>query len=229
MVTSHTWWCCRIEIPKSWILQRPINGKTTPPVAMVGRKWKRQGGEQNPSGGVTQKSVKSLWIEVAISRLFMASIGGFPGAFQRKGWHRDNQQLKSFRSVPSSTETVARNRRSGRVTLASRIGSGSLFPLSLCKLFFFLFFSLYKGLGKSQRKWGVGYYMKRQIFLKNSDINDKKMQMKKRILSSPTRHTSRLLCSEFCTNKKNRMDFSFEKWLPTNLKQLISKNINCWW
>ncbi|KAL9422512.1 hypothetical protein AB3S75_034728 [Citrus x aurantiifolia] len=76
------------------------------------------------------KTAKPWPIEATILQLFTASIGGFPDAFRRQGQHGDDLRLKGFQLVPSSTETVARNGRSDRVTVAGRVRSDSFSSLS---------------------------------------------------------------------------------------------------
>ena len=42
VVTSHARWWLRIEFPKWWFLQRPINGKTMSPGSVVSWTWQRE-------------------------------------------------------------------------------------------------------------------------------------------------------------------------------------------
>lgn len=60
VVSSNAQWWCWIELPKSWILQRLINNKSAPSVAVVSWKCKWEGEEQNPSGNVAQLQGKRI-------------------------------------------------------------------------------------------------------------------------------------------------------------------------
>ena len=59
-----------------WILQRPINGKSAPPMAMVGQKRQRELWRTKPKWWRHRKPEKSQWIEARIcdfSRLWLAA------------------------------------------------------------------------------------------------------------------------------------------------------------
>ena len=124
VVTSHAQRLPQIEIPKPWILQRPISSKTTSPIEVDDRKWQRAWWGTKPKWQRHQKPVKLWLIETAISWLLTASIGGFPDVFRCQGWHGDDQRLKIFRSVLTLAGVVAENKKSEWVKVAGQVGSG---------------------------------------------------------------------------------------------------------
>ena len=104
-------------LPNPWILQRPINGKSAPPVVVVGQKRQRELWRTKPKWWRHRKSEKPRRIEAGILWLFTALIGSFSNALRRRGWHGDDRHRTSFRSVPTLTGGVAGNGNKIRVGL----------------------------------------------------------------------------------------------------------------
>ena len=96
-------------LPNPWILQRPINGKSAPSVAVVGQKRQRELWRTKPKWWRHRKLEKPQRIEAGILWLFTASISSFPNALRRQGWHGDDRHHTSFRSVPTLVGGVAGN------------------------------------------------------------------------------------------------------------------------
>ena len=108
-------------LPNPWILQRPINGKSAPPVAVVGQKRQKELWRTKLKWWRHRKPEKPRQIEAGILWLFTASIGSFPNALQRQGWYGDDRRHTSFRSVPTLAGGVAGNGNKIRVGFAGRV------------------------------------------------------------------------------------------------------------
>ena len=108
-------------LPNPWILQQSINGKSALPVAVIGQKRQRELWRTKLKWWCHRKLEKQRRIEAGILWLFTASIGSFPNALRRQGWHGDDRHRTSFRSVPTLADGVAGNRNKIRVGFAGRI------------------------------------------------------------------------------------------------------------
>lgn len=109
-----------IELPNSWILRRPIDGKSAPLVAVDDRKWKVVTWGVKPRRWLGQNPSKSMAI-MDSSWCFMASFGGLPVGYRRRGWVWNDGRLKSFPLVPSFASGVTESGSYGRVGFRSKV------------------------------------------------------------------------------------------------------------